>query len=193
MIRSFAYGMLNSNICIVSDGGEAMVVDAGGLSEVMLRYIEANNLKVKYIVLTHGHYDHICALEKYLERFPEAILMYHKEEHRVLTDPEANLSPWLGREEKVFDFEHQFVKEGDVIKVGSLEFKVLHTPGHTPGGICLLCESEKILISGDTVFDNGYGRTDFKYGNETELYRSLERLYPLCRENDLYAGHDTGF
>lgn len=193
MIRSFAYGMLSSNICIVSDGGEALIADAGGYNEVMLRYIEKNNLKVKYIVLTHGHYDHICEVEKYLSLFPEATLMYHPREHAVLTDPEANLSPWLGREHRSYDLPHKCINEGDIIRVGSLELKVLHTPGHTPGGICLLCEGEKFLISGDTIFDNGYGRTDFKYGSETELHRSLERLYPLCREYDLYAGHDTGF
>lgn len=191
MIISYPYGMLNSNIFLVSDGGEAMIVDCGGLPNPMLEKIKNENLQVKYIVLTHGHFDHICCVKEYLEMFPNATLIYHKDEHRVLIEPEANLSLWLGRGEIVFDLPHKTVCEGEIVRVGSLDFEVLHTPGHTPGGICLLCKSERAILTGDTLFENGYGRTDFKYGDASVLYHSLQRLYPLCQDGyTIYAGHD---
>ncbi len=190
MIKTYPYGMLSSNIYLVHDSGEGMIIDAGGIPEELVSYVEKNQIKIKYLVLTHGHFDHICKIRELMDTFPEATVVYHAEEEKVICDFEANLSLWLGGRAINFNLPHKEVSEGNILKIGALEFEILHTKGHTPGGICLMCKSEKIIFTGDTIFEEGFGRTDFKYGDWHEIEKSLSRLYEIKKQGfKIYAGH----
>lgn len=188
MIKTFSCGLLDSNTYIVYSEGEAMIIDCGVELGAVADFVHEQNLSVKYIVLTHGHYDHVIHIGKYLDEFSGARAVCHADEVKVLTDAEANVSSMFP-EPSTYNYDYMLVSEGDSLKVGALEFSVLHTPGHTPGGICLLCESEKILFTGDTLFHRGFGRTDFKYGSWRDIAISLRKLLKLDKEITFYAGH----
>lgn len=199
MIKTFDCGLLDTNTYIAWDEGTrvGMIVDCGVDPSLLLDYIENNQIKIKYVVLTHGHFDHADYIEAYAKAFPEAELICHKNERAVLYDMEANLSIW-GRRPRAYDCEYTYVSEGDVLSLSSndekcdtecMKFTVLHTPGHTPGCICLYCEKDKIMFTGDTLFKNSYGRTDFKYGDSLLMRKSLSRLYSMDKDILFYPGH----
>ena len=198
MIKTFACGLLDTNTYIVHDEstGVGMIVDCGTDPALLLGYITENRIKIKYVVLTHGHFDHADYVEDYACLFPDADLVCHCDEKAVLYDTEANLSFW-GKRPRAYDCAYTYVKEGDTLCLcdkgkGDTEcmiFTVLHTPGHTPGCICLYDEKNKIMFTGDTLFKRSYGRTDFKYGNSALLYNSLRRLYSMDKDITFYPGH----
>ena len=176
---------------------EAFIVDPGNPVGIVKEFIISNNLFVKYIVLSHGHYDHVSYIEEYKTAFPEAVTVCHGEESKVLTDPEANVSYLFGDTNSYADCRMK-VYEGDVLTLlgedkdgnpDEMTFTVMHTPGHTPGCICLYNEEDKLMLTGDTLFAGGYGRTDFKYGNGGALMSSLRRLLSMDDEIVFYSGH----
>ncbi len=178
-----------------AEGGlkNAMLVDASCDLETLKRVLEKQGAVLKYIVLTHGHYDHVTSFEAIKAAFPEAQTVCHRLENATLTDVEANVSD-LFEDPRVFPECEKTVDEGDEIilhgEAGDAVFKVLHTPGHTPGCICLYNEPEKFVFTGDTVFaDGGVGRTDFKGGSMKVLNESLERLSHLGDEVTILPGH----
>ncbi|MBQ7907358.1 MAG: MBL fold metallo-hydrolase [Clostridia bacterium] len=188
MIKCFDNGELSSNVYVVWDKDEGMIIDCGAPISDILAFTEERNITVKYIVLTHGHYDHVCKMADYIRSFPLAKVVCHENEIKVLCDAQANVSLLLGAP-CVYNYDYTTVKEGDILSVGELSFKVLLTPGHTPGSICLLEEDKRLLFTGDVLFENGYGRTDFKYGDPEELMLSLRRLLKLDPQITFYSGH----
>jgi glyoxylase-like metal-dependent hydrolase (beta-lactamase superfamily II) len=130
MIKTFYHGLLSSNVYVVYDSGEAMIVDAGASLPAIKEFITANALKVKYIVLTHGHYDHVNYIGDYARAFDGATVICHEDEVATLCDSEANVSVLFG-EECVYNHDYTTVREGDTLSVGTLNFKIMHTPGHT--------------------------------------------------------------
>ena len=197
MIKIFPYGLLDTNTYVVWEekSKECMVIDCGVKPQMILPFIEENGLTVKYVVLTHGHFDHAEYALEYESVFDEARIVCHENELLVLEDADANLSSW-GKGPRAYKCDFTLVKEGDILTLGDpknadtcLFFQVLHTPGHTPGGICLYNEKFKIMFTGDTLFKRSYGRTDFKYGDENALFSSLKRLYRMDRDIVFYPGH----
>ena len=188
MIKTFYHGLLSSNVYVVYDSGEAMIVDAGASLPAIKEFTTANALKVKYIVLTHGHYDHVNYIGDYARAFEGATVICHEDEVATLCDSEANVSVLFGAE-CVYNHDYTTVREGDTLSVGTLNFKIMHTPGHTPGGICLYEEKVGVLFTGDTLFHQGYGRTDFKGGDWHLLVKSLKRLLALDGETRFFSGH----
>ena len=196
MIKIIEGGLLGSNTYVVYNkvGGSAMIVDCGCKAFSSVDFVNKSGLTVKYIVLTHGHFDHAEYTCEYVSAFPDAEIICHVDELKVLLDPNANLSSFVS-EGKPYRFSYKTVCDGDEITLPSngngkdLTFKIIHSPGHTPGSICLLCESDGIMLTGDTLFKGGYGRTDFMYGSSLLLRDSLRRLLSLDGNIKFYAGH----
>jgi glyoxylase-like metal-dependent hydrolase (beta-lactamase superfamily II) len=165
----------------------AMVIDPDMTGEVLLNMIKRRELKLDTIVLTHGHFDHIASVNRLLELFPHAKLMVHRLDAPFLADPELNLSSWQGREIRVRQ-EVQVLEDGDILSVGEETLRVLHTPGHTPGSICLYTPG--VLFSGDTLFKLSVGRCDLPGGDMRKLLSSVrEKLFTLPDETKVYPGH----
>ena len=180
LIKTLPVGMLETNCYIVTDEKTRLcaIIDPGADSNTILDYIESNKLKPSAIFLTHGHFDHHMALGAVMEAtgVPAFINIQdvntggQRVQHMI--NGNAGLS-WYS--------------EGDVMKVGGLEFTVLETPGHSPGSVTLQCES--VLFTGDTLFRDSCGRTDLTGGSMEELLTSLRRLSMLEGNYEVYPGH----
>ena len=193
MIKKIDGGLLDSSVYIVytEESKRAMIIDCGVPIRKITDFVRQEGLCVDYIVLTHGHFDHVDYIDKYAATFRDAKILCHVDELKVLLDPEANLTPYITTS-KSYDYPYITVNDGSLISIGEndkITFKIIHTPGHTPGSMCLLCEEERLLITGDTLFKNGYGNTGFKYGNRVNLQASLVRLLSLDPDITFYPGH----
>lgn len=164
---------------------EAIVVDPGFEAKRIIKFIEENELKPQSIVLTHGHYDHIGGVEEIKNAFNVDIII-HQEDVELIEDPDKNFS---SRTNKIIKFSaDRIVEEMNTIKFGNEEVVVIHTPGHTHGGICLL--SGKILIAGDTLFKQSIGRTDLSGCSEKFLVKSIKKnLMVLEDDVKVFPGH----
>ena len=183
-----AVGAIGTNCYIVYDETtlEAMVIDPGEEGKRIINQIEKNQLNVKYIVNTHGHGDHIAA-NKVVKEATGAELLIHAEDGPMLMDARLNLSALMGQNitKPAAD---RYVQEGDVLEIGTSKFKILHTPGHSRGGICLV--GQGVVFSGDTLFQLSIGRTDFPGGSFDEIVDSIKtKLMPLDDSIVVYPGH----
>lgn len=177
-----------TNSYIVCDNEEAMVIDPGGEPEKILDMLEALNVKPKYIFLTHCHADHIAGTLKIKDNVGGNILI-SRVDADGLKDCNRNLGPYIGMDVPEMEADSR-IDNNDLIHVGDLEFKVIETPGHTNGGVCLYCEKEKLLFSGDTMFAGAWGRTDLPTGSFTEIMNSItNKLMILPEETMVYPGH----
>ncbi len=165
------------------------VIDPGGDEKLILEEVEKMGLKIEYIIATHGHPDHVCANRAIKEATNGSIIM-HEVDATFFEQPETqNYFSMLGMEPSPPT--EIKVKEGDIIEIGEEKIKVIHTPGHTPGGMCLYCEPD--LITGDTLFVGGLGRTDFPGGSYNELIDSINtKLLVLPDETIVWPGHGYG-
>lgn len=167
----------------------AAVVDPGGDVRRILRQVEEDGLQVEYIIATHGHPDHVCG-NRALQEATGARIIMHRADGEFFGRPEVgSYFAMLGLEASpAADI---LVEDGDTISVGNEELTVIHTPGHTPGGICLLNGNH--LITGDTLFVGGLGRTDFPGGSHQELLASINnRLLTLPDDTIVWPGHGYG-
>ncbi len=181
-------GYLGTNCYIVYDEDtlQAAIIDPGGSPEKILKIIERDNLSVEMIINTHGHADHISGNNE-IKGATGAPILIHKDDAVMLTNAHSNLSVYVGNsmESEPAD---RLLSDGDIIKLGSISFNVMHTPGHTPGGICLIANNA--VFCGDTIFYESIGRTDFPGGSYRQLIQSIkEKLMTLNDEFDLYPGH----
>ena len=167
--------------CVVIDTG----LDIGGL----IGFLEEQQLNPVAIVLTHGHADHIGGLAALRSRFADMKVYIHELDAEMLTEPLANLSAMTGAP---FTTEPQdfSLQDQSVVELAGMELLVLHTPGHTPGGICLYSEQDSVAFVGDTLFAESVGRTDFPGGSMSQLTSSIrEKLFSLPDETKVYPGH----
>lgn len=165
---------------------EGIIVDPGGDADDILKFVNDNDIKITSIVLTHGHGDHIAGVSELKEELGVDLLI-HEADVDMLKSGDMNLSNIMaiGSIELKAD---KLLKDGDVIEFGDEKVTVLHTPGHTLGGICLL--SGKHLISGDTLFKGSIGRTDLEGGNYETIINSIrEKLLVLPGDTIVYPGH----
>ena len=190
MYKIFSQGLLGSNTVVVwdSETGEAMIVDCGNPVHSIFSFTHEHSFTVKYVVLTHAHFDHAEYIDQYRAAFPDAKIVAHEREIAVMSDPVSNVSAYFSTP-RTYGYPDMTLREGDSIALGSMKFTVLSTPGHTPGSICLFCKEEKLLLTGDTLFAGGRGRTDFKLGCEDDMHASLRRLLALDAEITFIAGH----
>lgn len=168
------------------DTGETIVADPADECEKIISKLNERNLKLKFILLTHAHFDHMLALEE-LRGKTAAPLMIHKNDAPALLDPKLSLmSRFAGIDTPCKDAEIK-LGDNDIIKLGNNEIRVMHTPGHTPGSICLVFD--RTIISGDTIFRENIGRHDFPGGNYAQLEESLKKLSSLEGDYKIYSGH----
>lgn len=187
-IKTFQIGMFEVNCYLVADEVSKIcaVIDPGGVSDELDDYIKSQQLNVKYIIFTHGHFDHIAGAKHYRDKFPNAVIYIHPEDSLCLTDERANFT-YPAPYEFVPVKPNAFMYDGDVLSLGNLNFTVLHTPGHTKG--CVSLYSDGVLFSGDTLFYRSVGRTDFPGGSFETLKESVIKLYGLPDNTTVYPGH----
>lgn len=187
IIKKIVVGALETNCYIFADAdvNEAALIDPGSDGDDIIKSeIERHGLKVKCIINTHGHGDHISSNGKF--KVPVYI---HKLDADFLGNSELNLSAAFGITIKSPPASH-LLKDGDIIEVGSFKLKVIHTPGHTPGSISLL--NDDVVFTGDTLFMGGIGRTDFPYGSNEQLIDSIKyKLLTLDEKTIIYPGHGS--
>lgn len=190
MYKVFSRGLLGSNTYLVYDEKslEGAIIDCGNPPREPLATARELGVNIKYIILTHGHYDHAEFVEEYARLLPTAEVVAHEAENAVLSDFEANVSLFFGTPRR-YMCPNRTVKGGDVLTLGATEYDVISTPGHTPGSICLYSAAERVVFTGDTLFACGYGRTDFKYGSDADLIASLRRLSNLPPDVTVLSGH----
>lgn len=186
-IQSFAVMPFDENCYVVSDDtGEGVVIDPGGMAKEILAYIREAKLSIKAVLDTHGHCDHIGANDA-IRDATEAPLYIHKEDRAMISDIRLNLSAFMGFKVISRPAEH-LLSEGDKISFGNSELEVIHTPGHTKGGVCFV--GDGVAFTGDTLFAGSIGRSDFPGGSEVELIGNIKKkLLALPDETKVYSGH----
>lgn len=178
----------NCYIVMDSETHELMVVDPAGEVDKIIEMINILQGKLKYIYITHCHGDHILGVTELKEKMGGKILI-HRFDADGLNDPNINLTEIMGLGDIELEADSR-VDDGDLIHLGNLEFKVIHTPGHTIGGSSLYCESEKLLFSGDTLFRGTWGRTDLPTSSFDQIIDSItNKLMKLPDETICYPGH----
>ncbi len=189
-ITSVPTGMLGVNTYLAVDEAtkKGFIVDPGGYSPAITKLVKDGDIDIQYIILTHGHSDHICGVNEHLDDFPQAKVVANINEKSMLEDAGLNMSASMGGAQTVkADI---LVDDGDEMTVGDLTLKFLYTPGHTPGGMCIYIESENILFSGDTLFRQSIGRTDFPGGSFRDLSDAVhKKLFVLPDETNVLPGH----
>jgi len=187
IIIKLIVGPLENNCFIIGDdkSKECFIVDPGDEPDRILDLVNENGLKVKYIVCTHAHFDHIAVVSD-IKIETKAKIVLHRDDLEIYRSSKDHAASWG------FDLDSQpepdlFVAEGDTLEIGDLKFEILHTPGHSPGGICLY--GEGILITGDTLFAGSVGRTDLYGGDIKELKKSFKKLMSLPEGVKVLPGH----
>lgn len=182
-------GFLDNNTYFLHRDGEydCIVIDPAKDGEVLVTKLREKGLSIKAIFLTHGHFDHLLGVEG-VKNLSEAPIYGGKADVDKFMNPYLNQSDRVNKEIRIkLDYE---LSEGDEIEIGSMKCKVMSTPGHTSGSICFYFEEEGILFSGDTLFCETFGRTDFETGSMSDMRNSIERLLKLPPETKVYPGHN---
>ena len=190
-IEKFVTGIISTNCYIVTneETKETVIVDPANLSKAMIGYIEEEELVIKAILLTHAHFDHIMGIDKVIDRYGEMPVYVEESDLELLHTPSMN-------ESTVYTNGYSYpggdvIHDGDVLHLIGEDFRVIHTPGHTQGGVCYYIEEEKALFSGDTLFCQSVGRTDFPTGKSSTLIHSIQdKLMPLPDDTMVYTGHE---
>jgi len=187
-IRKIVVGQLGVNCYIISDdsSSQALIIDPGDEPEKIIEFIDAFGLQPKYILFTHAHYDHVCAAKELHDQY-NAVIVMHEQEKITYRSTAKRCISW-GYDPEDFPEPERLVKDNDTISMGAISFKVIHTPGHTQGSICILVENT--LFSGDTLFKGSVGRTDLPGGDFGLLSQSLKKLTLLLPQTRVLCGHD---
>lgn len=180
LIKTLPVGHLETNCYIVSneDTLECVVIDPGDESNTILDYLEDNHLKCKAVLLTHGHFDHTGAVDSVAAETGARVYMNKLDDNRVRKSMHF---PYSLPDDGVY------YADGDVVNEAGLEFNIISTPGHTPGGVTIRCEDA--LFTGDTLFKGSCGRTDLDGGDQIEILKSLKKLCSLDGDFEVYPGH----
>ncbi len=186
-VEIITVGPLQENCIVVYDelSKDCLIVDPGADGDKIYKYVE--NLNVRAILATHGHLDHVGQVG-YLKKIFNVPFYMHKEDEFLINN---NIFPNFSFIVKATYCPKPdiYLKEGDILNFGNIFFKVIHTPGHTPGSVCFYNDKEKVLISGDTLFQGSIGRVDLPGGDGKKMEESLKKLIQLPDDTVVYPGH----
>jgi glyoxylase-like metal-dependent hydrolase (beta-lactamase superfamily II) len=189
-IKTYPVGQIGTNCYIIfrEQLKKAIIVDPGDEGEFILEQCRKLSVTPEAILLTHGHFDHIMAVKEIKQAFPEIVIYAGEKEKMLLKDPSVNLSPNIGRPCSIEA--DRYVTDGETIDPAGILAHVIATPGHTEGSVCYYMKEEDVLISGDTLFLESLGRTDFPTGDQLKIISSIRgKLFPLPGETMVYPGH----
>lgn len=189
-VEQYIVGMVQTNcyVAINTKTKEAIIIDPADQANVIQTKIEEKGVRPVAILLTHGHFDHIMAVEELVEAFKIPVYA-HTDESEILKTPSLNLSNMAHR--KVNLVPDVNLKDNQDLVLAGFHIQVLHTPGHTKGSVCYYIEDEEVLFSGDTLFQESVGRTDFPTGSSVEIVHSIkEKLAVLPNAVQVYPGHE---
>lgn len=189
VVGCLSLGMLENNTYFLHKEGEydCILIDPAKDGELFVTKLREKGLTIKAILLTHAHFDHILGVEG-VKKLCDAKIIGGADDEEGYLDPEINQSVKIN---KNISFKlDQKVTEGDEITVGSMKCKVISTPGHTKGGVCYYFEEDGLLFSGDTLFCETFGRTDFEGGSLSDMKKSVDKLLRLPPETKVYPGHN---
>jgi len=201
-VKTLPVGDLEANCYLVSNGNKCIIIDPGDDADFITETIANEKLAPTAIVLTHGHFDHVLGCLELKLNFDIPILL-HQNDLKLYSSANQSAKHWLKKNTLKVPPIDQFIKEGDKIKVGSETLTVIETPGHTPGSICLYHPGA--LFTGDTLFKDAAGRTDFSYSSPSDLAKSLTKIksilsepFPLSKGEPkgvitVYPGHGESF
>jgi len=178
-------GIMGVNCYILGEKTAAIIVDPGSDAKKIVNILKENEITAKYILLTHCHFDHILAVESLMQELDVKLIACQTEKENLL-DPSINYTNKYSRTPVKLAADI-YVKDGDSVKSGEFEFKVIETPGHTSGGMCLYCKGENLLISGDTLFYASVGRGDLATGNEQMLIKVSKKSFLYCPMTHWYC------
>ena len=183
-ILTYRLGVYSANCYLVYDekSKKAVLIDPAVYDEKVANVISSKNLSLEYILLTHGHFDHILGANMFREK-TGAKIAAHELETEYLENPDKSMSGGETISANIL------LKENDILTFGDISFRVIHTPGHTKGSCCLVCESEKVMFSGDTLFKGSVGRYDLYGGSYNALMESLQKLKSIKENYKIYPGH----
>ena len=192
-IKSFAFNPFSQNTYVIfNENKDAYLIDPGNFTDeetdVLLKYISDNDLKVQNILLTHAHIDHVLGLQKAFDNYQVPVLMHPLEQEILDRNPmDANR---FGFFFQPFKGQISYLTENDLVNLGEDEFKILHVPGHSPGSIAFYNEEQKLMISGDVLFEGSIGRTDLYKGDHDQLITNIKnKLFVLDDETKVFNGH----
>lgn len=185
----FTTGPLDNNSYLVVNHNSCVLFDAPIQSfEQIDKFIKENQLELKSIFLTHTHFDHIVDLSLFQKKYNPQIFVHKLDEYRII-NPTDELPTWIKLEIEAVQ-PTNYLDDGEIIEIGNMFFKILHTPGHTQGGVCIELIGQEKIITGDTLFNLGIGRTDFPGGDYYQLISSIREKLLLYPDNyEIFPGH----
>ena len=188
-VEKFVTGIISTNCYLVinEDTKQAVVIDPAACPSYLMSHIKSEGLKIEAILLTHGHFDHIMGIDGFLSEFDVPVYV-HEEDADAMEDPVLNQSSTYT---SGYTFgKARYLRDRQTLELAGYTFQVIHTPGHKKGGCCYYVASEGVLFSGDTLFQNSVGRTDFVNSSTSDLVHSVrEKLFLLPDDTMVYPGH----
>jgi glyoxylase-like metal-dependent hydrolase (beta-lactamase superfamily II) len=194
-LQTFKVGRLQTNcyLLVSENSNQCLIVDPGDSAELISSEILRQNLEPQTIIATHGHYDHIMAAQELQVAF-DIPFMVHQQDEFLVNELQNRAKHWIQREivEQPPELS-AYLEDEQLIQLGQEQIKVIHTPGHTPGGVCFQETDGRILLTGDTIFSDGVGRTDLSYSSSADLKKSVKKIRQEYEDCHAYPGHGDDF
>lgn len=187
-IYTYSLGEMQANCYLIENEGEAIIIDPADDASFLLEEVQRKNLQLVGLFGTHGHFDHVMAVGEIQMNF-NAPFYIHKKDQFLIERLESTAEHFLGHKLIIIPPKSiNYIEKGE-FQISHFKFTILHTPGHTPGGVCYFFPEEKVIFTGDTLFAGAIGRTDLSYSNKGDLWNSLKEILTLPDEVEIYPGH----
>lgn len=190
IIKTLQLGELNANCYIaVTAPGQCVAIDIGGSPRIFLEYLRMNRLTLTKILLTHGHFDHMSGVEEVCKATGAEVFI-HESDTPMLESSGLSLHSVISIMPFNAVSKYEITRDNCIIHDGNYSFRVLHTPGHSHGSVCYVCDEERVIFTGDTLMCCSVGRTDFPGGDTHYMMQSLQTIYELDGDYKIYPGHN---